>query len=328
MKDIKKRIIALAAVSCVAVTSAVSCSGKDDSSSASSSESTASSAEGNESSEAATGSEGGVSGFESLGIEVITNEAGNMVKVPLQPIEPNANGEISMAPGMDIEAPDVVKNPSAEPATAYVAVVDDNGQPVTEIVEVTEAGGEKVTESGGQPVTTAIPVTTAVAETTVDDDYVGNTKTMYTLWMDISEDKDYFFEGDFIKLTFKVKDTAPERDYTIAISPDLSNKKGQSMHYDATVLNGTIRVGGDPIQQHDVSANTNVTMYADNVNAKPGDTIDYYINIKNNPGLAAVMMWFSYDSNAFELTSCKPSGEFAEIASKTQVGTIANANAE
>ena len=64
-------------------------------------------------------------------------------------------------------------------------------------------------------------------------------------------------------------------------------------------------------------------IYADNVSAKPGDTIDYYVNINKNPGMAAFMIWFSYDSNAMECLGVEACGKFEEISSRTspQVGT-------
>ena len=148
---------------------------------------------------------------------------------------------------------------------------------------------------------------------------------MYCLWMDISKDEPFYFEGEFIKITFKLKDNIPERDYPERINPDFSSIAGQTITADQ-VGQGTIRVGSD-IEAQDFSSATGFVTYADNVSAKPGETIDYYINIKNNPGLAAFIVWFYYDANAMDVVSVTSAGEFEDIASKPQTGTSPAANA-
>ena len=86
------------------------------------------------------------------------------------------------------------------------------------------------------------------------------------------------------------------------------------------MLNGTIKVGGT-IDPQDIKSD-GITVYADNISAKAGDTIDYYLNLKNNPGLAAILVWFYYDKNAMEVLSVEPAGEFLEVSQgDTQVGT-------
>ncbi|OPZ19613.1 MAG: DNA polymerase I [Firmicutes bacterium ADurb.BinA205] len=79
------------------------------------------------------------------------------------------------------------------------------------------------------------------------------------------------------------------------------------------VIDGTVRVGGESIDPADVSAEEGLTVYGDNVACKQGDTIDYYINIKNNNGLAAALVWFYFDSNAMEFESAEEAGEFADM---------------
>ena len=85
------------------------------------------------------------------------------------------------------------------------------------------------------------------------------------------------------------------------------------------VVQGTIRVGGD-IAAQNVSSESGFVVYGDNVSAKAGDSVDYYLNIKNNPGLAGILVWIYYDANAMEVESIRPAGEFADFA-KTKVGS-------
>lgn len=293
MKIFKKRIIAFAALCCVAIGSTAGCSDKNSSK-----------------------KEPSVGDFP---IEYVTNEKGAQIQAPLQVITPNADGNISFGEGVDLQAPD--KTESKEPVTEYVVVTDSNNQPVTEIVPVTEANGQPVTEENGSQATTAVNVTTmiTVEPTESDPNYVSDTKSKFIYWMDISKDENFLFEGKFIKLKFKIKDDAPDRDYPIAITSDLATNEGKSLNKLTKRLNGTIRVGGD-IENHDVSGETGLTVFADRVSAKAGETVDYYLNIKNNPGMVGCIMWVSYDANAMEFTGYEAAGQFADIASRVTSG--------
>lgn len=159
--------------------------------------------------------------------------------------------------------------------------------------------------------TTAFEAETTV--TTTSAGYVAETDAKYFMWVDIAKDKDYVFNDEFIKLSFKIKEDIPDKDYTIRLKPDLSDIKGVSIYPDS-VIHGTIRVNSGSIALVDVSAETGMAVYGDNIACKQGDTVDYYINFKNNSGIAGALIWFYYDSNAMELVSLKPVGEFAEIA--------------
>ncbi len=163
---------------------------------------------------------------------------------------------------------------------------------------------------------TSATTTASEAETTVTTTsagYVAETDAKYFMWVDIAKDKDYVFNDEFIKLSFKIKEDIPDKDYTIRLKPDLSDIKGVSIYPDS-VIHGTIRVNSGSIAPVDVSAETGMAVYGDNIACKQGDTVDYYINFKNNSGIAGALIWFYYDSNAMELVSLKPVGEFAEIA--------------
>ena len=294
MKDITRKLISLAAVCCVAV-SAVGC-GKSSKSSEVEDDNS---------------------------IEFYTNSDGNYVAAPFQVVRPDG-GKVNFG-GQDVYAPDPTKGTDNEPATEVVAVTNANKEPVTEVVTVTEAGGQPVTTDGGAVVTQAVPVTTVVTKNPTIDNYVSNTDMMYLFWMDLDDDVNYKFEGNFAKVTFRIRDNVPERDYPVTVSPDLSTIAGVSLNKSTLVKNGIIRVGGD-IEPQDISDEDGLVVYAENKSAKPGETIDYYVGIKNNPGLAAVIIWFSYDANAMEYIedSAVPAGEFADIAVRTQNGTRSN----
>ncbi|MBR4627335.1 MAG: hypothetical protein IKO47_06510 [Ruminococcus sp.] len=293
MKTLKRRIIAVAAFMCVAMASFTSCAGSKSST-----------------------DKADVAGDDV--IEVVTNAEGNMIAAPFQDGTP-VGGNIQFG-GKNINAPDPV---ATEPATEYVPVTDASGEGVTEFIPVTEAGGQSVTESGGNVVTTAVPVTEAVTLAPVEDNYVDDTIMRYIFWLDIEDDVDYTFNGQFVKLSFRVKDDAAERVYPIAIDPDISTVGGKSLNRDIKVFNGAIGVGKDAGTQ-DVSNVTGPVVYAEKKTVNKGDTFDYYVYFDKNPGVAAIMMWISYDANALEWLGTKPCGEFEPIAEKRKPETGTN----
>ncbi len=253
-----------------------------------------------------------------IDIEAITNESGNPIKLPVQSGEAGSGG-VTAENGMNLSGLDPEDvNTSPEPEIETVTVVNENGEPVTESVPVTNANGEAVTEAGGQPVTEFVPVTSVVAKGNQTSDYQSNSEGRYVLWMDISKDENFVFNDQFIKVQFKIKDDAPDGNYPISIVTDLSSIKGVSIDPDK-IVNGTIKVGGSTPAEKDYS-NNGFVVYGDTIGAKAGDTVDFYINCKNNPGLAAVLLWFYYDSNALECKSVKSAGEFAEIDGHPETG--------
>ena len=238
-----------------------------------------------------------------------------------------------------------------ENATEYIKVTDDKGQPVTEVQQATQADGQpateiqKMTEPDGQPATdengeqkTQVVNATVVVEktqvvnvtdadgqivtqvsnstvTTAANSYTPKQKSRYAMWLDISEDKNFFFEGQFLKYTFKVKDGIPDGDYKIKLAPDFSDVTGTSVYADK-VIDGVIRVNNGSVEKVDVASETGLIVYDDSVACKQGDTVDLYVSIKNNSGIVAFVMKLYYDGNALELVNNGAAGEFEEISSK------------
>ena len=239
-------------------------------------------------------------------------------------------------PGIDLAAEDPTGESSAsddaEPVTEIEDVTDESGQPVTESVTVTDASGAAVTNASGETVTETVKVTSVVKKSgsnntetkSTESSYSPNKDGRYAMWLDISKDENFYFEDDFLHIKFKVKDNAPDGDYKFEISPDLSDVKGTAV-YPSKVLNGTIRVNNGSIDPVDVSSETGMVFYGDNVACKQGDTIDYYINIKNNSGLVAFVIWFYFDSNALDFISAEASGDFEDIARNTEIGSVQKA---
>ncbi len=303
MSNFRKKAIALASVACVALTSFASCMDSKSSSSNAGSKAdsnvseNATDADGNTVANAnnGNGSSGNGSSGGDVDFENIVNDQGQVVVTPFQSGSSDDFG--IPAPEVDLDSDDPVAK-----------------EPATEIVEVTEANGEKATDSAGNVVT---QIVTKPADSSADN-YKSKTESKYCFWIDISKDSDYVFNDQFIKVTFNLKDNIPDRDYPVRFNPDLSSVAGKSITPDK-VVQGTIRVGGD-IAAQNVSSESGFVVYGDNVSAKAGDTVDYYLNIKNNPGLAGILVWVYYDANAMDVESIRPAGEFANFA-KTKVGS-------
>lgn len=307
MKNFKKRLIALVALTCVALSAFAGCAGKENSSK-------------NESSEEPVNAVPFQWGGEDDDITMDGVEINKDDPVKADHVEPSKSSDESSSSNESSK--------SEEGTTGYVA-----GEPVTEIVPVTEANGEPVTQADGQPVTEVKTITNSTPQpdnssgnnnsnvkSNTDSDYVSNTKGKYAMWIDISKDENFVFNDSFIRVTMKVKDDAPNGIYDISIDPDLSSIAGVSIIPD-TIMNGSIKVGDVAADAVDPSTMNGFAVYGDQISAKQGDTIEFCINMKDNPGLAALCVWYYYDSNAFEIIDCVPDGEFAEVSrSSTQMG--------
>jgi hypothetical protein len=308
MSNIRKRMIAIAVVASMALAVITGCSnnsvGKGGSVSSNNSASSESS-----SSESTTEEDGTISS--------------DMLVTPFQ---------TGSADDIAITDPNAPTDANSDTTTAK-----DN-KTTTAAATVTDASGKTVTAAASEKSTDAYVATAANngnsnnnnnndnnTSNSDSNDYKSSTDSMYCLWIDISKDENYVFNDKFIKITFKIKEGIPNKDYPIRFNPDFSSISGVSVHPDK-VSQGTIRVGSGDIEAMDVSSENGFVAYGDNIACKQGDTIDYYINLKNNPGLAAILVWFYYDKNAMEVVSVKPVGEFAEAAQngETQVGTRPN----
>ncbi len=314
MKNITKKIIAVFAVLCVAATSMAGCGDKKK-----------------------KGSDEAVTQY---ALEVGKSSEGNSLtlgdtQIDLDAPDPETSGDESSASDKEEE---VVEE-----------VTDSKGQPVTEVVTVTDSKGETVTDAKGETVTETVKVTTVVKKPASsgnsnsitpsqsgenkdnsNSNYTPANDGRYYMWLDISKNENFYFEGDMLKMSFKVKENIPDGDYKIRVSQDLSSIAGVSLNSTSKAIDGTIRVNNGDIEPADVSNETGMVIYGDNVACKQGDTIDYYINIKNNEGLAAFCIWVYFDSNALEFideAACA-SGEFEAIARETEIGSSKNKKGE
>lgn len=307
MNSLKKRLISLLLLTSVALSSFAGCSNNNKSSKKDSSVSGSSQEEqttaGSETKDSTDAENTTIDIFKDFPLELVTGEKGELIKIPIQSGEIGSAGGESNGNGLNLGGQDP-ESVDVSPST------NSGGQSSTKPVDVTDAQGEKVTNSSGQP------VTEYVTENGGNSDYKSLTNGNYILWIDCSKNEDYVFNDEFIKVTFEVKENIPDGTYPITFATDFSSVKGK--HIEPKVYSGSITVGGEAKKDEDLSGVTDCVLYGDNVSCKQGETVDFYINLKNNPGLAGTLLWFYYDSNAMTVkkNGVQPTGEFSEISSR------------
>ena len=305
MRNIRKRLIAIAVLACVVLSSAVGCSNNSVGKGNSATKTQVSGKE--EPSEESSDTSNDSSITEAAAPEKIENEEGNFVATPF------TVGSASDGNALGLVDANATAN-SSDSSDSQAATTK------IETVVVTDAQGSEVTDAKGTKVTETVVVTSPATSPASDGDYKSDFEGMYAMWLDISSGENYVFNGQYIKITFKIKDGIPDKDYAVRINPDFSSNEGKSIHPDK-VVQGTIRVGSGDIEPANVDGESGFILYGDNVACKQGDTIDYYINLKDNPGLVATLLWFYYDKNAMVVESVAPVGEFEEIAKhSTDIG--------
>lgn len=183
--------------------------------------------------------------------------------------------------------------------TTVTTVTDAEGN---KYVAATDAQGSTVTDDAGQMVTEPYvePETTTTVTTTVagSEPVVALMETRQALWWDISKKDDYFFNGSFLKFTFKIKEGTADGNYPINIvKTDFTNYDCQTLAVSG--INGYVSVG-DVQAPTQAPAGSDFTIVTNNVSGNAGDTIEVIFNVANNPGICGFDFQFQYDSNSLE----------------------------
>ena len=224
----------------------------------------------------------------------------------------------------DLNAADPTE-PNGDTAPAETQIVTDaQGQPVTEIVTVTNADGQPATDAEGQPATEIITVTETVTGGSNNNNNNNNNRSANTntpdmrpceaWWINIAQEKDFVFNNDFIAVDFEIRENAPTGKTPINITKsDFSNLAAQTAIHPTSTYNNFVYINQD---KEDISINDdgNFLIYTDAASGKPGDIVTVVFNIKNNPGLCAVDFAFEYDKNVLKIVDTYAVGEYAEIA--------------
>lgn len=206
-------------------------------------------------------------------------------------------------------------NPSISPeqttAPIVTTTVDANGNI---FANQTDINGSTVTTDGGVAVTEVYTGTT-LATSYAEQNYQPSEQSYQALWLDMSQKSDFVFDGQFLVFNATIADNAPDGIYPITIfHTDFAN-------YDAETLNVSTNVGyvcvNATAPQVEKVIGDGLTVSANTVSGKPGDTVQIIFELDNNPGFCGFNFMFSYDGNAISITEGGAGSDFATRANLT-----------
>ncbi len=136
----------------------------------------------------------------------------------------------------------------------------------------------------------------------------GTRVTMQAWWMDISKSEDYLFNGEYLVAEFKIKDGTGDGIYPITIDhADFANWDSQTVKFET--VDGAVVVGGEATENKFNDSGAPQLMVS-NVAGKAGETVKVAIQIKDNPGVVANVLRFSYNSDVLELVGAGEGADF------------------
>lgn len=210
--------------------------------------------------------------------------------------------------------------------TEHVEVTDNAGQPVTdsagtvqtEVVTVTEQ--VKVTDNAGQPVTdsagtvqtevvnvTEPPATEKATQPTEAVAYTPSYDICKSYWLDMSENGDFFFEGEFLIIEFEVNENIPDGNYPVRIkSTDIAS--WDLVKWEPVCIDGEVAVNSNITSQQ--NAGDDFTLKVDSVSAKQGEKATVAIDLSNNPGFCGFVLEIEYDKSAMKIVSTSAGADF------------------
>lgn len=130
-------------------------------------------------------------------------------------------------------------------------------------------------------------------------------------WMDLSEQADKVFNGEYLKAQFKIKETAQNGIYPITIEKaDFSNWGDPDPKTVKFVqIDGAIVVGGNA-EDNQFTDSTEPQLLVSNVSGNPGDTVTVIFKVKNNPGVVGNILNFSFNGDALEYLGGESGADF------------------
>ncbi len=141
--------------------------------------------------------------------------------------------------------------------------------------------------------------------------YNGTRTLMQAWWMDISQNEDYVFNGEYLTAEFKIKEGTADGIYPITLDwLDFANWDSETIEF--TGIDGAVIVGGEATENKFNEDGTPQVM-VQNVSGKAGDTVKVSFYIENNPGVVANILRFGYNSDVLEYVG---GGEGADFNGK------------
>lgn len=220
-------------------------------------------------------------------------------------------------PGEDPQEGDSAAESSAAEAETVI-------EEVTEIVNVTDADGQDVTNELGEPETEKVVVETrevaAPAESSSSGSensqsggqsgsaYVPAYDTCKAYWLDMSKMGDYDFNGQFLTITFEVNDGIPDGSYPVTISAtDIAS--WDLVSFNPKRIDGEVAVNTEVAAQENMPSD-DFTLKVNSAAAKQGDQVVVTIDLANNPGFCGFVLDIQYDSNALTIVDATAGSDF------------------
>ena len=192
-------------------------------------------------------------------------------------------------------------------------VTDAAGQSVTEWVvvetrEIQTQPQQDATEAQQTPVTEAPPAPAPTPAPETEAAYTPTYDTCKAYWLDMSKQEDYFFNGEFLTITFEVNKDIPDGNYPVSIATtDIAS--WDLVKYDPVCINGEIAVGGTPAEQ-DAISDKDFCLKVNSAAAKQGEIVTMTIDLANNPGFCAFVLDIQYDSSAMTIVEAEGGKDF------------------
>lgn len=197
-----------------------------------------------------------------------------------------------------------------EEVTEFVAMTDDKGQDVTD-AEGAVATEPVVVETRAVVVESSKPASDSKSSEQPQggaSNYSPAYDTCKAYWLDMSQMGDYTFNGEFLVITFQVKDDVPDGNYPVSISmTDIAS--WDLVKYEPTKINGEVAINTTPTSQEDMPSD-DFALKINSVAAKQGDVATITMDLANNPGFCGFVIDIQYDSNAMTIIDASAGKDF------------------
>ncbi|MBR3267119.1 MAG: hypothetical protein IKI58_00060 [Oscillospiraceae bacterium] len=179
----------------------------------------------------------------------------------------------------------------------------------------TDINGTTVTQADGKPVTDVYTGTT-LATTYASPDYVPKFRNYMALWLDISKGENFVFDGNLLEYEMEIAQDAPSGVYPIEFTlidmGDYDGKGFKQVDWNP----GYVCINADEPTRNDVD-NGNLTLTAETISAKPGETARMKVKITNNTGIVAFRIMIRFDSNVISIKNAGAGKDLASFATLT-----------
>ncbi len=241
----------------------------------------------------------------------------NDTKQELQFFYDSGNAPDSTEAVEDSGAEDSNKEPATEIVTEVVTEVVG-----TEYVPVTDAAGETVTEPDGAVQTevqteiateVATQVVTVPTEADNGNAYTPSYDTCKAYWLDMTQQGDFTFNGEFLVIEFLINEDTPDGNYPISISStdigswDLVSRVPEC-------IDGEITVGDATPSEQATATDGAFALKVQNAAGNQGDIVKVVVDLENNPGFCGFIVDIQYDAAALKIAKTYGGSDFDAAA--------------